>query len=169
MSFVEEAISVEAYDEAWPEQFASEAARLKDGLAGDLVAVEHVGSTAVAGLAAKPIVDVMLGVTDLSATKDLAQRLNHMGYEDCGGADDRRYFRKRGEAPHYNVQVIEYESPTWNENILFRTFLRCGPTAAKRYAEMKRAAAEKAPSLLAYSTLKAHTIDELLREPRKRP
>src|SRR5829696_8215161 len=57
---------------------------------------EHIGSTAVAGLAAKPIIDVMVGVTDLSATERLAHRLGQLGYEDCGGSDNRRYFRKRG-------------------------------------------------------------------------
>ena len=69
----------------------------------------------------------MVGVTDLSTTKDLAQQLNRLGYEDCGGSDDRRYFRKRGEVPHYKVQVIEYASPTWNANVLFRDFLSFRP------------------------------------------
>jgi len=163
VSSVDEPIALEAYDEAWPEQFVTEAARLTDGLADTVVAVEHIGSTAVAGLAAKPIIDVMVGVTDLSATERLAHRLGQLGYEDCGGSDNRRYFRKRGAEPYYNVQVIEHASPTWNSNVLFRTFLRSDPHAAKRYAKTKRAAAEEAPTLLAYSELKRHAIEELLR------
>jgi GrpB-like predicted nucleotidyltransferase (UPF0157 family) len=164
----DEPITVGTYDPTWPEQFGSEAARLKDGLADTAVALEHIGSTAVAGLAAKPVIDVMVGVPDLSATAELARRLLRLGYEDCGGADDRRYFRKRGGEPHYNVQVIEYATPTWDANVLFRDFLRSDPDAARRYAEVKRAAAADAPTLLAYSRLKTLIIQELLRQARAR-
>ena len=114
---VDEPVTVAVYDKAWPEQFAAEASRLKNELPHTAVALEHIGSTAVPGLAA-----------------------------------------------NYNVQVVEYASPTWNANLLFRDFLRSDPDAAKRYAEMKRAAATEAPTLLAYSRLKARTIEELLRQ-----
>lgn len=164
MSAVDEPVTLATYDEAWPEQFSAEAARLVRELATTAVAVEHIGSTAVAGLTAKPIIDVMVGVSSLATIDQLARRLIRLGYEDCGGADDRRYFRKRRGEPYYNVQVIEYASPTWNANVLFRDFLRSDPAAAKRYGALKRAAAVEAPTLLAYSELKTRTIEDLLRE-----
>jgi GrpB-like predicted nucleotidyltransferase (UPF0157 family) len=164
MVSVDEPIRVEEYDPAWPEQFAGEAARLEQGLAHIFVAVEHIGSTTVAGLASKPVVDIMVGVADLDASEELARRLEELGYEDCGGAHDRRYFRKRGHEPHYNVQAIEHGSPTWRANVLFRDFLRADAHAAERYAEAKRSAARDAPSLLAYSARKARKIEELLRQ-----
>jgi GrpB-like predicted nucleotidyltransferase (UPF0157 family) len=160
--FVDEPVTLEVYDEAWPEQFSAEATRLVRELAETAVAVEHIGSTAVVGLTAKPIIDVMVGVSSLAASEELARRLIQLGYEDCGGVDDRQYFRKRAAEPHYNVQVIEYPSPTWTANVLFRDFLRSDPEAAKRYAEAKRAAAVEAPTLLAYSRLKTLTIEKLL-------
>jgi GrpB-like predicted nucleotidyltransferase (UPF0157 family) len=159
---VDEPISVEAYDSEWPAQYATEAARLREGLAASVLAIEHIGSTAVAGLAAKPIVDVMVGVNDLSTTDDLAHRLAVLGYEHCGGAEGRRYFRRRGASQHFNVHLIEYGSSRWRENILFRDYLRSDEDAAQRYCDAKQAAATAAPTLLAYSTLKAPIIDELL-------
>jgi GrpB-like predicted nucleotidyltransferase (UPF0157 family) len=69
---VDEPISVEAYDSEWPAQYATEAARLRKGLDGSVLAIEHIGSTAVVGLAAKPIIDVMVGVDELNTTDDLA-------------------------------------------------------------------------------------------------
>ena len=104
----------------------------------------------------------MVGVKDLNTTHDLANQLAVLGYEDCGGAEGRRYFRRRGASQHFNVQLIEYESPQWRENIRFRDYLRSNEDAAQRYSDAKQAAAIAAPTLLAYSTLKAPIIDELL-------
>ena len=73
----------------------------------EAIRIEHIGSTAVRGLAAKPVIDVMVGVSDVDATAELARRVRTLGYEDCGGDSDRRYFRKR-DGQHFNVQVLEY-------------------------------------------------------------
>ena len=97
---VDEPVTVAVYDKAWPEQFAAEVARLKNELPHTAVALEHIGSTAVPGLAAKPIIDVMVGVSNLYTTDDLARRLTRLGYEDCGGSNHRRYFRKRAGDPY---------------------------------------------------------------------
>ena len=168
MKSVDEPIIVVAYDSEWPAQFAREAARLREGLDHTAQAIEHIGSTAVPNLAAKPVVDVMVGVNDLSTTDDLADQLAVLDYEDCGGAEGRRYFRKRGEGQHFNLQLMEYGSQSWRANILFRDYLRSDDDAAQRYSDAKQAAAKAAPMLLAYSTLKMPIIDELLRRARAR-
>lgn len=166
MSWVDEPITVAAYSSEWPTQFAREAARIDEGLGHTLLAIEHIGSTAVAGLASKPVVDLMVGINNLDTTDALADQLTAIGYEDCGGAVGRRYFRERRGGQHFNVQVMEYASPQWQANLLFRDFLRSNDDAAQRYSEAKRAAAARAPMLLAYSTLKGPIIEELLREAR---
>jgi GrpB-like predicted nucleotidyltransferase (UPF0157 family) len=163
---VDEPITLEPYDPTWPVQFAREAARLRNGLEETVRSIEHIGSTAVAGLAGKPIVDVMIGVDDLSTTNEPARQLAVLGYEDCGGAEGRRYFRKRGDGQHFNVQVMEYGSPEWRANILFRDYLRSDDDAVRRYSDAKQAAVNAAPTLLPYSALKARIIEELLREAR---
>jgi GrpB-like predicted nucleotidyltransferase (UPF0157 family) len=160
---VDEPIGVVSYRDEWPHAFEKEAARLGRVLGDEAIEVEHIGSTAVPGLAAKPVVDVMVGVRDLAATAELAERLRMHGYEDCGGEDDRRYFRRR-DGQHLNVQVIEHDSPKWQANLLLREYLRANPDAARRYADAKRVAAITSPTLLAYSTLKSAIVRDLLSE-----
>jgi GrpB-like predicted nucleotidyltransferase (UPF0157 family) len=163
---VDEPITVVPYDPEWRAEFAQEAVRLGDGLDDTVLAIEHIGSTAVEGLAAKPIVDVMVGVSDLNSTESLAAQLAVLGYEDCGGAEGRRYFRKRGTRQHFNVHVMEHGSPMWEANILVRDYLRSDDEAALWYANAKQAAAATAPMLLAYSNLKTAIINELLQRTR---
>src|ERR1044072_7288412 len=95
MAGVDEPISIAPYDREWPARFVTEAARLRGGLDPGVSGIEAIGSTPGAGLAAKPIVDVMVGVDDLETTADLATRLAVLGYQDCGGGEGRRYFRRR--------------------------------------------------------------------------
>lgn len=162
MASVDEPVRLAAYDPEWPRHFRSEADRLRESL-GDVLGIEHIGSTAVPGLTAKSIVDVMVGVADLGRA-NLADRLEALDYEDCGGVEGRRYFRRRPDGCHFNVQVVEYSSPLWQANLLLRDFLRSHPHAARRYSAAKLAAAETAPMLLAYSELKSPLIKELLDE-----
>ena len=62
------------------------------------------------GVASKPVIDLMIGVSDLGTTEALADRFTALGYEDCGGAEGRRYFRMRGGGQDFNVQLIERRS-----------------------------------------------------------
>jgi GrpB-like predicted nucleotidyltransferase (UPF0157 family) len=163
LASVDEPITVVSYRDEWPHAFEREAARLAAVLRDEAIAVEHIGSTAVRGLDAKPIVDVMVGVDEIAATTKVTQRLTEHGYEDCGGESDRRYFRKR-DGEHFNVQVIGYDSPKWRANLLLREYLRADRRAASRYARAKREAANTSPTLLAYSMLKSGIVEELLAE-----
>jgi len=163
LASVDEPITVVSYRDEWAHAFKHEAPRLTAILGDEAIAVEHIGSTAVPGLDAKPVVDVMVGVDEIAATAKLAQRLTTHGYEDCGGESERRYFRKR-DGQHFNVQVIEYDSPTWRANLLLREYLRADRGAASRYTEAKREAAITSPTLLAYSMLKRGIVEELLAE-----
>ncbi len=95
-------------------------------LAAEAIRIEHIGSTAMEGLAAKPVIDVVVSVSDLDATAELARRVTNLSYEDCGGDSGRRYFRKR-DGQHFNVQVIEYKSAKWRANLLLRDYLRTNP------------------------------------------
>lgn len=159
---VDEPVTLAAYDERWPRHFTDEAARLRSALGELAIEIAHIGSTAVRGLVAKPIVDVMLGVRDPLGLEIVA-RLEPLGYEDCGRVGGRRYLRKRHGGQQFNVQVVEYDGRLWRENLAFRDYLRSHPEAARGYAEAKRAALEHAPTLLAYSHAKSRTIEDLLR------
>lgn len=160
---MDEPVTLSPYDPHWPQEFEREAARLRAALAGVGLGIEHIGSTAVPGSLAKPIVDVMVGVAISTDDDAVARLLEPLGYEDCGGAPGRRYLRKRaGDGQHCNVQVMEYEGELWRANLRFRDHLRAHPEAVRRYSEAKRRAVQAAPGLLAYSKLKDGVIAELL-------
>jgi ribonuclease III len=157
-ALLDEPVTVQPADPRWPGLAAQEIARLKGALGEAAVAVEHVGSTAVPGLAAKPIVDLLLGVRSLEAPLRLPD------YETCGeaGVPGRLYFRKRGAAS-FNAEVVEHGGPLWRDALLLRDYLRSHPAEAARYAAQKHAAlAAGATTLATYSKEKAPVIAGLL-------
>jgi GrpB-like predicted nucleotidyltransferase (UPF0157 family) len=136
-------IEIVAYDPAWPARFAEEAARLRLALAPlPLLAVEHVGSTAVAGLAAKPIIDIHVSVPMLSAAAPSVSRLEALGYAFWHDNPDKSaMFFVKGLPPAaaqrtHHVHITEPEKLI--ERILFRDYLRAHPAEATQYAMLKR-------------------------------
>jgi GrpB-like predicted nucleotidyltransferase (UPF0157 family)/2'-5' RNA ligase len=143
-------IRVIDYDPRWPETFESERDLLLS-VAGDaLTTVEHVGSTAVPGLGAKPIVDILGGLEDLYDAFRLIEPLSAIGYsyipEYETDLPERRYFHKRPEnAQWFNLHLAEVGSDFWNRHIGFRDYLRREPEAAAEYHRLKVSLARKFP------------------------
>ena len=161
---IDEPITVEPYSPAWVTQFASERAVLCHALSIEPSQVEHIGSTSVIGMQAKPIVDIMLGLDSFPASPAVSDRLGSLGYEAFGeaGVPGRLYFRKRLPTA-FNVQVVWFGSPIWNNNLLLRDFLTAHPAEARRYADEKQRAFQAGHrTLLAYSAAKASILAELL-------
>lgn len=161
---VDEDVHLCSYDPEWPDIFASETERIKSVLPPD-AAVEHIGSTSVPGLLAKPIVDIMVGVQRSDALDALRARLRSVGYDDLGeaGVPGRLYFRRRAERC-FNVHVITRDGPIWKANLALRDYLRCEPQARIEYAEAKREALESGcQTLLSYSNHKRTTVERLIR------
>jgi GrpB-like predicted nucleotidyltransferase (UPF0157 family) len=158
---VDEPVELHAYDARWPRLFEAEAAETRGVLGESALGLEHIGSTAVPGLMAKPIVDLMVGVADLETSEEVVSLLQSVGYEDCGALEGRRYLRKRGHVA-FNVQIVEHGGARWTANLLFRDYLRSEREAAQRYAEDKQIAIAQAPMLLAYSEAKKSAIEALL-------
>jgi GrpB-like predicted nucleotidyltransferase (UPF0157 family) len=140
-SEVDEPITITAYDPAWPALFAAERDRVERALGEIVTRVEHFGSTAVPGMAGKPIVDLLVGVRDLAEAAGRAAALEAIGYENFGEIflPGRLYLRRRGP-PHFNVAVTEDGGAFWDAQIVLRDFLRAHPDEAAAYAAMKRAA-----------------------------
>ncbi|MFF2075307.1 GrpB family protein [Kitasatospora sp. NPDC058162] len=169
---LDEPIHVVPYDPTWAALGRALAERLAAGLrglpgaVGGAVEVEHIGSTSVPGLAAKPVLDVQVGCAagDVEA---VAGHVRGLGFEDLGesGVPGRRYLRRRSEQSA-NVHVVALGGRLWADNLLFRDHLRAHPEAAARYARAKREAAGATGRLLAYSEHKAATVAELLAEAR---
>ncbi|MEU9741176.1 GrpB family protein [Micromonospora chersina] len=139
-------VQVQMYDPSWPERYAEEAELLTRALAGSLLAVEHVGSTAVPGLAAKPVIDILAAVQDFNEFPALVERLQKIGYTYTpeSEADDpsRRVFRKGPEdltrLRTHHLHVTEQGSDYWRRLVAFRDHLRANPEDAASYVTLKR-------------------------------
>ena len=137
-------VEVVDYDPNWPAEFASEAARIAAALAGQVLAIEHIGSTAVEGLAAKPVIDLQVGVQNLQATPQIVAVLVALGYEYVPDFEDvfprRRYFRKTssGRRTHQVHLVERSDVGWWDRHVTFRDWLRAHPEDRDAYGALKR-------------------------------
>ncbi len=163
-----------APDPRWAGRAAIERARLVELLAPWLVdGVEHVGSTAVPGLAAKPIIDLMVSVHDPEVVVERAsQRLSAAGWcyvpPELDGRPWRRFFVKpdaSGQHRMAHLHVITSGHPRWAEQIAFRDMLRRDGRLARRYEDLKRRLADQhGHDREAYTEAKATFITEALRQ-----
>jgi GrpB-like predicted nucleotidyltransferase (UPF0157 family) len=151
-------------------RFRGERERLRLGLATASLEFEHIGSTAVRGLAGRPIVDLMLGAPPAAweALPELRARIVALGYEDLGEAavPGRIYFRRR-TLRAFNLTLVALDGPLWRENLTLRDYLRAHPANAAVYADAKRAAvADGTNPPTAYSSAKAPTLAALVEKAR---
>jgi GrpB-like predicted nucleotidyltransferase (UPF0157 family) len=170
---LEEPVEVVDYDPAWPRLFAEEAAALRAVLPAGLVGrVEHFGSTAVPGMPAKPIVDILVEVPDLEVVRrEVAPRLAPLGYEffwrpSSPGAPDIDYawFIRRdptGRRTHH-IHFLPPGSRYW-DRLAFRDLLIADPEVARAYASLKRQVAAESPrDRAAYARAKGAFIRKAL-------
>ena len=140
-------IFLAAYDPDWPRQFAAEREALR-GVAGAAAEIEHIGSTSVPGLAAKPIIDILIGAEDLGQTDCLVPALAGVGYGYVPEYEDelpeRRYFEKfrDGRCTHH-VHMVVTGSDFWVRHLAFRDFLRAHPEVRADYEALKRRLSER--------------------------
>jgi GrpB-like predicted nucleotidyltransferase (UPF0157 family)/ADP-ribose pyrophosphatase YjhB (NUDIX family) len=136
------------YDPAWPGHYAREADRIRERVAGAVVAIEHIGSTAVPGLAAKPIIDIMIGVDSLAiADAQVVPAMIALGYDYVAAYERdmpfRRYFRRfhsNGQHSHH-VHLVPVDHPFFRRHIAFRDALRASTADRDAYAALKRSLA----------------------------
>lgn len=163
MPEIEESVHLLSHRPEWRIQAKEEAFRISKELGIPVSDIEHIGSTAVEGLVAKPIVDLMLG-TRKPPTEKFHAALAALGYEWLGDFPGRSYFRKRGER-NFNAHVVVKDGDHWKNNLLFRDYLRRNEAARARYAQAKQAAISSGhATLLSYSAAKEPALSSLLRE-----
>ena len=161
-------VIVVPYSPDWPAAFAREAARIRAALGDNCIAVHHIGSTAVPGLAAKPILDLLPVVRDLAAAADARPALERLGYEWMGefGIPGRRYLRKGGDERTHQVHIFARDDRAQiARHLAVRDYLRAFPEAARRYGALKTALARRFPwDIEAYCDGKDAFVRELERE-----
>ena len=140
-------IVVRDYDPAWSAMFEQERTVLHSALGSRVIAIEHVGSTAVPGLAAKPIIDLMVGVRGLTEARSCCvEPLQALGYtylpEYESWLPGELFFRKGIPGPWtHHVHMMEPSNPHWEELVVFRDYLRSHPEVAGAYGHLKKALA----------------------------
>ncbi|MBN2556910.1 MAG: GrpB family protein [Anaerolineales bacterium] len=137
------------HDLAWGEAFQQEAGRITAALRGLHTVIHHVGSTAIPGIHAKPIIDMLLLVEDLDELGARSATMEAFGYEVMGeyGIPGRRYFRKlTEEGVHtHHVHAFREGSDGAVRHLAFRDYMMAHPDAARAYSELKQHLAEEHP------------------------
>lgn len=142
-------VRVVDYDPEWPELFEAEAALVREIAGDNLITVFHIGSTAVPGLMAKPIIDMLPVVRDVSALDAITPKFAAIGYEAMGelGLPGRRYFRKGGVNRTHQIHAYRFDNVSEiTRHLAFRDYLRERREAREAYGELKAALAARFPN-----------------------
>lgn len=145
---IDEPVGLVEYDPAWPARFDAERGRLWERFPVELIDVQHIGSTAIPGMPAKPIIDVMAGVASMAVADALFEPILDHGYvtsvEFNAGLTDRRWFMRHanGRRTHH-LHVVVHDGDLWRQRLAFRDALRADPIQATRYAALKRELASR--------------------------
>jgi GrpB-like predicted nucleotidyltransferase (UPF0157 family) len=140
-------VTIANYSPLWPRKFAEEQSRLAAQLPAAAI-IEHIGSTAVPGLAAKPVIDILIGLPDFDLADELVPRIVSMAYEYVPKYETelplRRFFRKERDGIRtHHIHMVGIGTDFWNRHLLFRDHLRAHPEIAAQYAALKLALAER--------------------------
>ncbi|MFC7073378.1 GrpB family protein [Halovenus rubra] len=159
-------VELRAHQDEWHDNYLKEANRLLPVIQEHIISIEHVGSTAIDGIPAKPIIDILIVVDDNETAHNLAPILERHGYEQRPDEDvqDRLFFVKgpRTNRTHY-LSVTAQHSTFHTEQIAFREYLRENPAVAEEYAALKVELAEQYPDdRTRYTANKSEFIQRVL-------
>lgn len=159
-----EQIKIVNYDSNWSQDYREEVEKLKTNPFLSLLAFEHIGSTSIPNIKAKPIIDIIIGVNSFPPEECIIKSLEKFGYTYMQqmSVEDRLYFIKRG-IKNYNVHVIAYNGDLWKKDVFFRDYMINNPDKAKAYSKLKEQIVNSGvDTLLEYSAKKASFISEIL-------
>jgi GrpB-like predicted nucleotidyltransferase (UPF0157 family) len=162
VSGLSERVELSDHDPSWADVFETERRRLAPVFGEAAVGIEHIGSTSVAGLCAKPIVDILVGLEQLELADQHVAGMEALGYEYLGeyGLPGRLFFRK-GDPRTHNVHVVQHGGEHWERQLLFRDALRSSPEERESYDAFKRRLAAEGHPREVYTELKTPVIREI--------
>lgn len=154
-------ITLAPYDLNWKSLFELEKERIKKLDIGCIVRIEHVGSTAIPGIYAKPVIDILIGVSNLNNfTEKEIQKIESLGYRYNPAFKTvlpyRRYFQKNNQqgVRTHQIHLVNFPSQWYEKHILFRDYLRTNKEIAKSYESLKLTLAEKFDNTIDYTNAK---------------
>jgi len=158
------------YNPQWPQMYEDERARIQNAIGPYLVDIQHVGSTSIPGLSAKPIIDILPVIRDISLVSQCVEPLAALDYAYFGeyGIPGRHYFRKPADItsqPHtFHLHVLEKGHDQWAMMLLFREYLRLHPEATQHYDTLKRElAAHYGSDRVGYTDAKEFFVKSIVR------
>ena len=154
------------HDSRWAVAYRHEAERLLQALGAHALEIVHIGSTAVPGLPAKPLLDIMVAIASLEERRAVIPRLERIGYEfrPRDTLPQRLFFiAGEPEARRVNLSLAALDSAFWRDHLAFRDILRARPEVASAYARLKAGLAEQYPDdRLAYTAAKGAFVASVL-------
>ena len=158
------AIVVVDYDLTWPERFQREAARIRAALGENVHLVEHIGSTSVPGLAAKPIIDILLVVEDSNDEPSYLPALEKAGYVlRVRERDFHEHRMLRTPAKDVHIHVFSPDSPEIDRYLLLRDHLRKNDEERELYARTKRELSNESwPTMQHYAEAKTEVVEDII-------
>ena len=139
-------LSVVPYRSGWQQCFEQEADRLRNALGERAMQIEHIGSTSIPGMAAKPIIDITVAVASFAEATDLIPVVEALGYEykPLDVIAERMFFAKESdpEIRTHHLSVTELGSAFWHKHLAFRDYLRAHDELAGEYVQLKKQIAE---------------------------
>ncbi|MDN4604163.1 GrpB family protein [Paenibacillus sp. F6_3S_P_1C] len=168
---MKEVVVVSKYDPNWVEDYNVEREKIKRVLTNICVDLEHIGSTSVPGLGAKPLIDMMVGVRVLDDVQPVhIEALAELGYEYVPKPEfkERLFFRKgKWRAGTHHLHVYRYKSKEWNDNLLFRNALRMDPEVMLAYYALKKKLEQQfRHDRIGYTAAKAPFIQSIIQKAR---
>ena len=143
-------VEVVRHNPKWGEKFKIEAQKINNILGENIIAIHHIGSTAIPNIYAKPIIDILVEVKDLVKVDERNSSMESLGYTVMGefGIAGRRYFRKndREGIRTHHVHIFEVNSKQIKRHLAFRDYMIAHPEDVHKYCELKRSLAEKYPT-----------------------
>ena len=160
------------YDPQWPTLYEEEKRLILEVVGHKVLAVEHIGSTAVPGLGAKSIIDIMAGVEQAADADECVLLLQDIGYDAVTPQPETPdWYYCLGKSPHsvgYHLHLVRFGSDHWEKHLLFRDYLRTHPDVAQQYYEIKKKLAAKHRSdRPAYTEAKTSFIETVIAPARK--
>ncbi len=136
------------YNNQWPALFETERGLLIKTISNKNVQIEHIGSTSIKGLIAKPVIDIMIGLKNPEDMNDITKKIISIDYSYIKEYEifmsDRRFFRKiKNKITTHNIHMVEHNNEFWQRHLAFRNYLKVNPEIAEEYGKFKLKLSER--------------------------
>ena len=138
-------VEVVSYNSNWKEMYKEESEKIKNILNDIIIDIHHIGSTAIPGIKAKPVIDILVEVKDIEAVDQYNNRMEELGYEVMGehGIPKRRFFRKGRNKRTHHIHIFQVGNEEIERHINFKLYLITHPDKAREYSKLKEKLANK--------------------------